>query len=183
MHGRLALLVMAGALIATMAADAPAARTRRKKVLTVTSPAFKEGGMIPAAYTADGADVSPPLQFDGVPTNAKSIALICDDPDAPRGTWVHWVLFNWPTDQKSIPENVPRQQTLTNGAKQGTNDFGNTGYGGPAPPSGTHRYFFKVYALDKALDLKPGARKADLLAAINGHILAQGQIMGRYSRK
>jgi hypothetical protein len=184
MRGRLAILAIAAVVICASVTDAhAAAKTRRKKVLTVTSPAFKDGGMIPAKYTADGADISPPLQWTGAPANTKSIAVICDDPDAPRGTWVHWVLFNWPADQKDVPENVPPQQTLANGAKQGTNDFGNIGYGGPAPPSGTHRYFFKVYALDKILDLKPSITKSALLAAMNGRIVAQGQIVGKYSRK
>jgi Raf kinase inhibitor-like YbhB/YbcL family protein len=151
--------------------------------MEVTSPAFKEGGMIPAKYTADGANISPPLELHGVPGGAKSIALIADDPDAPHGTWVHWVLFDWPVDEPKLPEHMPKDAALKNGAKQGTTSFGSTGYGGPAPPSGTHRYFFKVYALDKILDLDSGAKKADLERAMAGHILAQGQLMGKYSRK
>ncbi|MDH7602220.1 MAG: YbhB/YbcL family Raf kinase inhibitor-like protein [Armatimonadota bacterium] len=151
--------------------------------LTVTSSAFKDGGMIPRKYTADGANVSPPLAISGIPTAAKSLAIICDDPDAPRGTFVHWVLFNWPSGSKSIPENVPTKERLPNGAIQGKNDFGKIGYGGPAPPYGVHRYYFKAYALDKMLDLKPGITKRQLEDAMKGHILAQGHIMGRYGRK
>jgi Raf kinase inhibitor-like YbhB/YbcL family protein len=184
MRGRVLILSIAGAVLCMIVAHAPAtSKVRRKNVLTVTSSAFRDGGMIPGKYTADGEDISPPLQWNGVPSNAKSFALIADDPDAPRGTWVHWVLFNWPAAEKSVPENVPPQPNLGNGAKQGTNSFGKTGYGGPAPPSGTHRYFFKVYALDTMLDLPRATKKADLLEAMNGHILAQGQIMGKYSRK
>ncbi len=153
-----------------------------KKRMTITSTAFTNGGMIPAKYTADGPDISPPLAFSGIPAGTKSIALICDDPDAPRGTWVHWVLYNLPATITKLEEHVPTQPTLANGAKQGRNDFGNTGYGGPAPPSGTHRYFFKLYALNTALNLAPGATKAQLVKAMNGHILAQGELMGKYKR-
>lgn len=151
--------------------------------LKVTSTAFKDGGMIPPKYTADGANVSPPLTIKGIPSNAKSLALICDDPDAPRGTFVHWVIYNWPAKTGTLPENIPPKPKLANGALQGKNDFGNIGYGGPAPPSGTHRYYFKAYALDVMLDLKPGATKSQLEDAMKGHILARGQLMGRYSRK
>ncbi|MHC4706923.1 MAG: YbhB/YbcL family Raf kinase inhibitor-like protein [Planctomycetota bacterium] len=150
--------------------------------IKITSPAFEEGGLIPARYTADGADISPPLQWEAVPEGTRSIALISDDPDAPVGTWVHWVLYNLPADTRDLTENVPPDKTLPNGARQGTSDFGRIGYGGPAPPSGTHRYFFKIYALDVQIDLPPGARKPDLLKAMEGHILAQGQLMGRYKR-
>jgi hypothetical protein len=139
--------------------------------------------MIPSKYTCDGDDVSPPLQWDAVPEGTKSVALISDDPDAPMGTWVHWVLFNWPADSREITENVPPGKTLPNGAKQGITDFRRIGYGGPCPPSDTHRYFFKVYALDKMLDLDAGADKPALLKAMEGHILGQGQLMGRYKRK
>lgn len=184
MRVRILIMLIAGAVIFSVATSTPAvSKARRKKVLKVTSSAFAEGAMIPSKYTADGPDISPPLQWNNLPANAKSIAIICDDPDAPRGTWVHWVVWDWPADDKSVEEHQPSQPTLANGAKQGTNDFGKTGYGGPAPPSGTHRYFFKVYALDGMLDLKPGAKKADLLAAMSGHIVAQGQLMGKYSRK
>lgn len=150
--------------------------------IKISSTAFENGGSIPVKYTCDGEDVSPPLNWEGVPREAVSLALICDDPDAPMGTWVHWVLFNIPPDVRELPENVPSQPTLDNGAVHGINDFRNYGYGGPCPPGGTHRYFFKLYALDTKLDLKPGATKAQLLDALEGHILAQGELMGKYSR-
>ena len=151
--------------------------------IKITSSAFKEGGMIPAKYTCDGADISPPLQWDTAPEGTVSIALISDDPDAPMGTWVHWVLFNLPGSTTSLAENVPTDKTLTNGAIQGTNDFRKIGYGGPCPPGGTHRYYFKIYALDAQLDLQAGANKKELLRAMQGHILAEGQLMGKYKRQ
>jgi len=151
--------------------------------LKVTSSAFQEGGLIPPKYTCDGADVSVPLRWDNVPQGTKSIALISDDPDAPMGTWVHWVLFNLPGETKELAENIPADKTLPSGARQGTNDFRKIGYGGPCPPGGTHRYFFKIYALDTLLDLPAGARKAELLKAMEGHIVGQGQLMGKYKRQ
>ncbi len=153
-----------------------------KMAIKITSPAFEEGGMIPKKYTCDGEDVSPPLVWTSVPIGTKSFALICDDPDAPMGTWVHWVLFNLPADTKELSENIPPQKILENGAKQGTNDFRKIGYGGPCPPSGTHRYYFKLYALDTEIDLEAGITKAQLLKAMEGHILAEGQLMGKYKR-
>jgi len=150
--------------------------------MEVKSTAFQEGAMIPKLYTCDGQDISPPLSWSGVPAKAKSIALIMDDPDAPRGTWDHWVLFNIPPDTKSLAQNIPRTPSLTNGAKQGNNSWPKLGYGGPCPPGGTHRYYFKVYALDIVLTLKTGITKAQLLKAMEGHILAEGQLMGRYTR-
>ncbi len=151
--------------------------------IELTSSAFGEGTSIPKPYTGDGEDVSPPLRWSEPPPGTKSLALICDDPDAPRGTWVHWVLFNLPADQRELEEAVPRQETLASGARQGKNDFGKIGYGGPAPPPGKpHRYFFKLYAVDAMLDLAPGATKAQLLEALKGHILAEGQFMGHYGR-
>ena len=146
----------------------------------VTSTAFEEGGMIPAKYTCDGQDISPPLEFSFVPDSAKSLALICDDPDAPVGTWVHWVLFNLPAEIKELPENVPPNEKLSNGAIQGANDFRKIGYGGPCPPGGTHRYYFKLYALNTELNLDPGITKKELLEAMEGHILAKGQLVGKY---
>ncbi len=149
--------------------------------MTIKSPAFEEGGMIPIKYTCDGMDVSPPLLWTSVPYGTKSLALICDDPDAPVGTWVHWVIFNLPENIKELPENIPPQETLPNGAKQGINDFLQIGYGGPCPPSGTHRYYFKLYALGTELNLEAGITKAELLQAMEGHILAVAQLMGRYT--
>ncbi|MBI2251939.1 MAG: YbhB/YbcL family Raf kinase inhibitor-like protein [Armatimonadetes bacterium] len=150
--------------------------------MEIKSSAFKNGEMIPAKYSYDGANVSPPLFWDIVPKGAKSIALICDDPDAPVGTWAHWVIFNLPPNLSELPENIPPQKILPNGAKQGTNDFGEIGYGGPAPPSGIHRYYFKVYALDIMLNLKEGANKQELIKAMEGHILAKGELIGKYKK-
>ena len=150
--------------------------------ITVESAAFKEGGMIPGKYTCDGADISPALSWSGLPGTTQSIALISDDPDAPMGTWVHWVLYDLPLDTTNLPEDLPTKKTLESGGKQGTNDFGKIGYGGPCPPGGTHRYFFKIYALDKELNIESGATKAQLLKQMKGHILAEGQLMGNYSR-
>jgi Raf kinase inhibitor-like YbhB/YbcL family protein len=152
--------------------------------IKLTSAAFGEGTPIPVKHTGQGDDVSPALQWTGVPAGAKSLALICDDPDAPAGTWVHWVIWNIPPDATGLPEAVPQKVELNDGSKQGQNDFRQTGYGGPMPPPGKpHRYFFKVYALDLQPDLKPGATKARLLDAMKGHILAEGQLMGTYQRR
>lgn len=150
--------------------------------IKITTRAFVPGGKIPGKYTCDGLDVSPPLAWTSVPEGTKTFALICDDPDAPMGTWVHWVLFNLPADIQELPENIPPERELESGAKQGMNDFRKIGYGGPCPPGGTHRYYFKLYALDTELDLEVGATKRELLKAMEGHILAEGQLMGRYER-
>ncbi|MBI4746358.1 MAG: YbhB/YbcL family Raf kinase inhibitor-like protein [Deltaproteobacteria bacterium] len=155
----------------------------REMKINVGSAAFTEGGMIPKQYTCDGADISPPLSWSTVPEGTKSITIVADDPDAPAGTWVHWIVYNLPPDLKGLPENVPAKETLANGGMQGMTDFRRIGYGGPCPPSGTHRYFFKVYALDKILDLYPGAIKKRLLNAMEGHILAEGELIGKYRRQ
>lgn len=178
------LFVVAGVLVCAL----PTLSFSRKEGATVmklqvTSTAFKEGEMIPGKYTCDGEDISPPLKIGGLPEGTKSIALISDDPDAPVGTWVHWVLFNLPADTNELLENIPRKETLPNGAAQGKNSWPKLGYGGPCPPSGTHRYYFKFYALDKMLDLKSGSTKDQLLKAMQGHILAEGQLMGKYKRQ
>ncbi len=150
--------------------------------LTVTSPTFKQGAMIPAKYTCDGDGISPPLAWSGAPEKTTTFALIVDDPDAPRGTFVHWVLFNIPASVTKLAEHFPPSQTFPNGMVSGTNDAGTFGYTPPSPPSGTHRYFFKVYALDSTISLAAGATKAQLVEAMNGHILASGQLIGRYKR-
>jgi Raf kinase inhibitor-like YbhB/YbcL family protein len=151
--------------------------------IELTSTAFQKGETIPKQYTGDGVDQSPPLRWSEPPSGTKSLALICDDPDAPRGTWVHWVLFNLPPQTRELEENVPTTATLPSGAKQGKNDFGNIGYGGPAPPKGkAHRYFFKLYALAVAVELPTGANKAQLEDAMKGHFLDEGQLMGTYKR-
>jgi Raf kinase inhibitor-like YbhB/YbcL family protein len=150
--------------------------------LQIASSAFAEGEMIPVPNTCDGPDVSPDLGWTGAPADTKTLALICDDPDAPVGTWVHWVLFNIPAGETGLPAEVAPDPVLGNGATHGTNDFGRLGYGGPCPPGGTHRYFFKLYALDTALGLESGATKAQVEAAMQGHVLAEAQLMGRYKR-
>jgi Raf kinase inhibitor-like YbhB/YbcL family protein len=151
--------------------------------MQLTSSAFQEGAAIPKKHTADGADVSPLLKWQGAPQGTKSFALICDDPDAPRGNWVHWVIFNIPADKTELPEGVETAAMLADGSRQGKNDFRKLGYGGPSPPPGKpHRYFFKLYALDCALDLKEGAGKQEVEKAMANHILAQGQLMGKYGR-
>jgi Raf kinase inhibitor-like YbhB/YbcL family protein len=150
--------------------------------IKVTSQAFQNEGMIPSKYTADGSDVSPPLMIDSVPEGTKSIALISDDPDAPMGTWVHWVMWNIPPDTIELAEDIPPDKILPDGSIQGITSFGRHGYGGPSPPSGTHRYYFKVYALDTELNLTEKSGKKELLKAIEGHIIAQGQLMGKYKR-
>lgn len=151
--------------------------------MQITSSAFTEGSMITAKYTCDGRDISPPLEWKDVPDAAKSFALISDDPDAPVGTWVHWVIYNIPPNVTKFDENMPREKEFKNGMRQGSNDWPKIGYGGPCPPSGTHRYYFKLYALDTMLGLKPGATKAQLIQAMKGHILAEAQLMGKYSRQ
>src|SRR5438309_11717707 len=153
-----------------------------KMSIKITSTAFADGEMMPKQYTCDGANVSPPLFWSGVPASAKALALICDDPDAPGKTWVHWVVYDLPASLSSLTENIATTAELTDGGTQGANDFKKIGYGGPCPPSGTHRYYFKLYALDAELDLKPGAMKSDLLKAMEGHVVAQGQLMGTYRR-
>ena len=155
----------------------------KKMAITVTSSAFKEGGMIPAKYTCDGNNSSPPLNWQQPPQGTKSFALISDDPDAPVGTWVHWVMWNIPAETNQLPENVPPKKELPDGSRQGITDFGRSGYGGPCPPSGTHRYYFKVYALDQMLDIPVTSTKQNLLEAMKGHILAEGMLMGKYKRQ
>jgi Raf kinase inhibitor-like YbhB/YbcL family protein len=153
-----------------------------KMTIKLTSAAFQEGGVIPKAYTCDGANISPLLMWDGVPDRAKTLALIADDPDAPGKTWVHWIVFNLPASVRELRENVAAQASITGGGMQGTNDFPKVGYGGPCPPEGTHRYFFKLYALDTELTLDAKTTKEQLLKAMEGHVIAEGQLMGRYSR-
>jgi Raf kinase inhibitor-like YbhB/YbcL family protein len=156
----------------------PCAEGGAMKSLRIASPEFPPDGMIPSKFTCDGADVSPPLSIAEVPEKTGALALIVDDPDAPAGTWVHWVVWNIGAGTKEIPEN-----SVPPGAIQGRNDFGKTVYGGPCPPSGTHRYRFKLYALDAPLSLKSGATKAQVEQAMEGHVLSQSELTGRYRRK
>jgi Raf kinase inhibitor-like YbhB/YbcL family protein len=150
--------------------------------MVLKSPAFAEGGMIPGKYTCDGADVSPHLSWTAVPVEARTLALICDDPDAPGGTWVHWVLFNLPASVRELPEQVPADREPDVGGRHGVTDFRRVGYGGPCPPAGVHRYFFRLYALDAAISLPAGATGAQVEARMKGHVLAEAQLMGRYGR-
>lgn len=151
--------------------------------MDLESPAFSQGGMIPAKYSCDGADVSPPLSWNNTPSGTKSFALICDDPDAPVGTWVHWVYFDIPAGVSSLAEHIETKEIPSGGGRQGLNDFRKVGYGGPCPPSGVHRYYFKLYALDTMLNLRAGTTtKTQLLKAMEGHILTQAQLMGMYKR-
>jgi len=167
-----------GALIAATLAFA-ASPTK----MELKSPAFENGAEIPRKYTCDGADVSPALAWESAPAGAKTFALVADDPDAPVGTWVHWVFYDLPATTKDLAEGVAAAETLPDGAKQGLNDFRKVGYGGPCPPPGpAHRYFFKLYALDAPTNLKPRSTKQQLLDAMKGHILAEAELVGRYGR-
>jgi len=150
--------------------------------MILTSPAFEDGQMIPEKYGYRNENISPPVSWAGAPGPTKAFAIICDDPDAPSGEWVHWIIFNIPADTKGLGEGVSKDAVLPNGAYQGMNDFKNTGYDGPCPPSGVHRYRFKIYALKERLALNPGAAKADLLRAMRPLMLAQGQLVGKYGK-
>jgi Raf kinase inhibitor-like YbhB/YbcL family protein len=155
-----------------------------KATMQITSTAFREGQPIPEEYTCDEKNASPPLQWTGAPESTKSLVVIADDPDAPVGTWVHWVLYDLPPSVSALPEGLPKSQHTPQGAKQGLNDFKHLGYGGPCPPPGKpHRYFFKLYALDTVLNLRPGSRKQDVERAMDKHVLAEGHLMGTYQRK
>jgi Raf kinase inhibitor-like YbhB/YbcL family protein len=180
-----AFTVLLGFAASSFVADgAVAIRPGKTSTMQLTSTAFQEGAPIPAQYTCAGRNISPPLQWSGMPAGVKSLALIADDPDAPAGVWVHWVVYNLPPSAAGLAEDTPKSQDLANGAKQGLNDFKRPGYGGPCPPPGKpHRYFFKLYALDAMLDLKPGATKKGVEAAMSNHILAQTQLMGTFQRK
>jgi len=150
--------------------------------MNLSSSAFDEGGMIPSKYTCDGADVSPPLKWGSLPDGTKSLALICDDPDAPMGTWVHWVYYDIPAETIDLPEHISPDEHPAPGGVQGINDFRRIGYGGPCPPGGIHRYYFKLYALDTLLNLSPGVTKKQVLKAMENHIIGHVQLMGKYRR-
>jgi Raf kinase inhibitor-like YbhB/YbcL family protein len=172
------------ALAAALSTTAAVMKPPEGRQMQVSSAAFKNGQPIPADYTCDGKNISPPLSWSSAPAGTESFAVIADDPDAPKGIWTHWVVFNLASDTYELPENASKSPATLGNAKQGANDFKNIGYGGPCPPAGKqHRYFFKVYALNTTLDLKPGATKQEVEAAMAGHILAQGMTMGTYQRK
>src|SRR5205807_8106712 len=160
------------AVVATIALAAGGAKMK------ISSPSFQESGVIPDKFSKNGQNVNPALRFEGAPAEAKSLLLIVDDPDAPVGLFTHWLVWNIDPKTSEIAES-----SAPGGAVQGTNDFPKKGYGGPCPPSGTHRYYFKIFALDQTLDLKSGAKRAEVDAAMRGHVIAQGELMGRYSRK
>jgi len=149
----------------------------------ISSPSFNNGELIPVKYTCDGANISPPLSWTAPPEKTKSFALIVDDPDAPIGDWVHWILFNIPSDSRELKEESSSKHNLPKGTIEGMNDFRKNNYGGPCPPSGTHRYFFKLYALDILLPLKESTTKKQLLDAMKGHILAEVTLIGKYKRQ
>jgi len=165
--------------------EPPSADEETEVRMILTSTAFHDGERVPVRHTCEGDNVSPSLQWTGVPDSGKSLALICDDPDAPRGTWVHWVLYNVPPTLHSLPEGVPAADTLNNSSRHGIGSSGQLGYRGPCPPPGhgMHRYFFRLYALDIELDLASGADKGALLEAMEGHVLAMAQLMGTYNRE
>jgi hypothetical protein len=196
MYGLLVLLLAActpvGAVtatpeaIATSPASAPSEipSTEATMSLELTSDAFMSGQSIPAKYACTGRNISPALAWNEPPSGTQSFALIVDDPDAPMGTWVHWVLFNISADSRSLQEDLPitGKNVDPNAIFVGKNSSGNIGYDGPCPPSGTHRYFFKLYALDTVISLLPGATKEQVLKEMKGHILAQGELMGTFSK-
>jgi Raf kinase inhibitor-like YbhB/YbcL family protein len=176
----LAAAALAAVLTATVEARQAGKEARAMKL---TSTAFQDGMPIPVRYTGFDADVSPPLQWSGAPAGTKGFALICDDPDAPVGTWVHWVIYGLPASAGGLPEGVAAAESLPDGARQGVNDFRQIGYRGPLPPpGGPHRYFFRLYALDAELALGPRATKLELLRAMKGHTLAEAQLMGTFQR-
>jgi Raf kinase inhibitor-like YbhB/YbcL family protein len=183
------LLLMSGCTIITSSPSvttAPSEMTGEGvelAALELTSEAFSSQETIPQRFTCDGEDISPPLSWSAPSESARSFALIMDDPDAPMGTWVHWVLFNIPGDKRALPESVPAQDQLSDCSLHGSNSWRRSDYGGPCPPSGsTHRYVFKLYALDSPLDLEAGATKKQVLDAMDGHVLAHGELVGTYSR-
>jgi len=185
---RFFLIIVLLVLFSGCISDQPEQETQTEeetimKQISISSDAFNDGSNIPVEHTCDGEDRSPALSWEGLPDSTQSIALIVDDPDAPGKTWVHWVIYNIPANSTGLPAAVPKNKTLDDGSLQGKNDFGRIGYNGPCPPPGKpHRYFFKVYALDTTLSLKSGATKTQLEAAMSGHILAQGEMVGKYGR-
>lgn len=180
----LMVLVLAGVGPANIVVVPAAKEAKTVQKLDLTSTAFHAGETIPQKHTCDGADLSPALSWTKPPAGTHSLALLCEDPDAPVGLWVHWVLWGIPADSTSLPEGVSKEKTLEAGLVQGSNDFKRIGYGGPCPPQGKpHRYFFRLYALDAAPALRPGATRKELRKAIEGHVIGEGELMGRYARK
>jgi Raf kinase inhibitor-like YbhB/YbcL family protein len=164
-----------------VATEAPVEATRAIVPFGISSPAFRNGDAIPVMFSCDGSDISPILIWTEPPAGAQSLAIIMDDPDAPMGTWVHWVVYNIPASSRGLEEGMPAIPELSNGIRQGYTSARSTGYHGPCPPSGTHHYFFKLYALDTMLTLSEKADKEELLAAMEGHVLANAELMGTFS--
>ncbi|MFH1639445.1 MAG: YbhB/YbcL family Raf kinase inhibitor-like protein [Chloroflexota bacterium] len=180
---RMSLICLLLLLLPGCASGGTALPDETKMRLSVSSRAFSEGERIPVVYTGQGEDISPPIAWSGAPAETASFALIMDDPDAPGGTFTHWVLFNLPPDARALAEAIPTQNELSGGALQGKNDFGDTGYGGPSPPPGSsHRYRFTIYAADTVLNLEAGVSKKQVMDALEEHILAWGQLSGTYGR-
>jgi hypothetical protein len=177
-------LILAACSPAYSPAATPVPLTPMEETMTfqLTSTAFAQGNPIPPVYTCTSRNVSPPLAWGDPPAGTRSLALIMDDPDAPAGDWVHWVIYNIPTSSRALPENISSDAQLADGSLHGKNSWGKLGYGGPCPPFGTHRYFFRLYALDATLNLKAGANKAELLRAIEGHLLELTELMGTYEK-
>jgi Raf kinase inhibitor-like YbhB/YbcL family protein len=177
-------VILVGSFVTTGCSQEPKSATGHVAKIQLTSTAFTAGQPIPAKYTDDGLNISPPLTWTNVPAGTKSLALVVNDPDAPVGDWVHWVIYDLPPSTTSLAQDVLKTPQMPGGAKQGVNDFQKTGYGGPAPPPGkAHRYIFKLYALNATTGLAPGATRANLLKAMNGHLLGEGQLMGTYERQ
>ena len=182
----LTLLLVAGLAVfflVYMTGGPEAGKAPKVYSMIIVSPVFEEGGAIPVRYSCDGLNISPPLKWSGYPSSAKSFAIIVEDPDAPGGLFTHWVIYNIPAQVGSLPEGVPREVRLEMGALQGLNDFGRIGYDGPCPPPGErHRYVFKIFALDGFLDVGSGLSREELLEAMEGHVVAEGELTGIYKR-
>jgi Raf kinase inhibitor-like YbhB/YbcL family protein len=180
------ILLLATILLATAVGGCGPANELEEEetmALELASTAFGSGEPIPVKYSCDGLNISPPLSWGAPPEGAQSFALVAEDPDAPAGTWVHWVLYDLPVASRGLAEALPPDAVLSDGGLHGENSSRRLGYGGPCPPSGTHRYFFKLYALDSALNLEPGATASQVRQAMEGHVLAEGELMGTYSRQ
>jgi len=185
--GMLFLLIATGAQAQTknIKVDKPfdsPFKATKAEILELTSPVFENGKPIPIIFTCDGVDASPPLEWDRVPEGTKSFVIFCDDPDAPRGNWVHWVIYNIPPDSTSLPQGLPRLEILPDSSRQAITDFEVPGYGGPCPPSGVHRYYFMLYALDTVLNFEKTPDKAVVEEATIGHVIGKGLLMGTYTR-
>lgn len=180
-----ALMLVSGCDDGDEISQEPSVDNEQVLSLTLTSPVFIDEGQIPQKYTCDNDDknISPPLEWGDAPENTRSFVLICDDPDAPGDTWVHWLLYNIPADTRTLDENIPASAQLRDSSLHGENSWKAMGYGSPCPPKGTHRYYFKIYALDTILNLESGAEKEDLLESMEGHVLAMGKLMGIYKRQ